>query len=60
MAEKAALGKHLYHMGFRWPRTELLLGRASDTPSWALSAESDLYEIGVSAGKHTPMESRHA
>lgn len=59
MADKAALGKHLYNMYFHWTRTELLLGRVSDTPSWALSAESDLYEFGASAGKQTQMESRH-
>lgn len=59
MADKAALGKHLYNMYFYWTRTELLLGRASGIPSWALSAEPDLYEVGASAGKQTQMEPRH-
>lgn len=57
MADKAAVGKHLYNMYFHW--TEFLLGRASGIPSWALSAESDLYEVGASPGKQTLMEPRH-
>ena len=59
MADKAALGKHLYSMYSWWTRTDLLLGRRSDTPSPALTAQSDLYEVEAPAGKPPQTEFRH-
>lgn len=61
MANEATLDKYVCNMYSHWARTELLLGRATDTLFPASISSSDLYGVEAPTGKlnQTVMEFRH-